>query len=470
MALLSGGGKHSGKNQEIVLKRRGTTRRSGFGVKEGNTGNTYEVKTATLCYELTPDSPITITFDVPQGIDVFSGFGMWFAIDHDEPSDIKVTQTAGRDVALLKKTFEKPNWSKLGSMWIGDSEDSASLTFEINSKIKTTFYLYEALSGTVSEPTLDIAPAALKKNMYMFSPEALFISEPGKVEISGNEAEGEKKITLKNCNRCGRYLPINTENERQHLSFSNHCTAPHKVPCADSAFSKLKRLGEKTPSLILQNGYQLECRFCKKFYVNADLNPQRTVGQMREDGQRRRAFELLVNKAIGKSPLLEYKENNEGRELADDIWKKFDKRCFKCKKSLKLKQINLDHTRPLALLWPLDETATSLCRDCNGDKRDRSPSDFYTTRELQDLSRISGLELDELKSPHPNLKVLDLLWKRRAWIFDTFFEDPAFAKIRQGKDTRNLILKALDKTAQRAPKEHQYDFSKAYADFLKNKN
>ena len=470
MALLSGGGKLSGKNTAIALRRRETTRRSGFGVKEGNTGGTYQTDTATICYELTPHSPIEITFEVPQGVDVFSGFGMWFAIDHDEPSDIKITQTSGNITQLVKKIFERPNWSKLGSMWIGNSEDSTSLTFKVTSKIETTFYLYEALSGTVSETELDIAPAALKKNMYMFSPEALFIAQPGTVKILGKEAQGKKQITLKNCNRCGRYLPINTGNERQHLSFTNHCTAPHKVPCSDSTFSKLKRPGEKTPSLILRNGFQLECRFCKKFYVNAALNPQRTVGQMREDGQRRRAFELLINKALGKSPLLEYKQNHPGRELADDIWQKFDKKCFKCKKPLKLNEINLDHTRPLALLWPLDETATSLCRDCNGDKRDRSPSEFYTTKELEELSKATGLELSELQAPHPNLDVLDLLWNRKAWIFDTFFQDPAFAKIRQGKDTRNLIVKALDKTSQRAPERHRYNFSGAYADFLKNKN
>src|SRR5699024_8474302 len=303
--------------------------------------------------------------------------------------------------------FERPNWSKLGSMWIGNSEDSTSLTFKVTSKIETTFYLYEALSGTVSETELDIAPAALKKNMYMFSPEALFIAQPGTVKILGKEAQGKKQITLKNCNRCGRYLPINTGNERQHLSFSNHCTAPHKVPCSDSTFSKLKRPGEKTPSLILRNGFQLECRFCKKFYVNAALNPQRTVGQRREDGQRRRAFELLINKALGKSPLLEYNQNHHGRELADDIWQKFDKKCFKCKKPLKLNEINLDHTRPLALLWPLDETATSLCRDCNGDKRDRSPSEFYTTKELEELSKVTRLELSKLQAPQPTRNAVD---------------------------------------------------------------
>ena len=151
-------------------------------------------------------------------------------------------------------------------------------------------------------------------------------------------------------------------------------------------------------------------------------------------------------------------------------WKRFDKKCFKCQKQLKLQDVNLDHTRPLALLWPLDATATALCKDCNTDKRDRVPAEFYTSKELEKLAQITGLSLDELKSPHPNVKILDLIWNRRDWVFGEFFEDSNFAKIRQGKDTRNLIVKALDKAAQRAPEGHRYDFSGAYAAFLKNKN
>lgn len=470
MALLSDGGKLSGKSRSIVTTRRPTTRRSGFGVKAGNTGGLYEIDKSLSAYELSPDHPVRITFNVPQGIDTFSGFGIWYAIDTDEPGEIKIHQIAGKKHKLTNKLFERPNWSKLGSMWLGDSEQPAKITFEFTAIASTRFYLYEALAGTVSEPRLDIAPSTLTKNMYSFAPEALFIAKEGTIDIEGKVIESTKEITLKNCNRCGRYLPINTANEQQHLSFSNHCTAPHKVPCQDSTFSKLKKPGESEPSLILRNGFQLECRFCKKFYVNAPLNPQRTAAQKREDGQRRRAFELLINKAMGQSPLIQYRDENGGRELLDDIWKKFDKKCFKCKIPLELNQVNLDHTRPLALLWPLDSTATALCKDCNTDKRDRVPGKFYTEKELQELACITGLSLAELKSPHPNVAILDILWHRREWMFSDFFEDPNLAKIRQGKDTRRLIVKALDKTSQRAPKEHRYSFSTAYEDFLRNKN
>ena len=470
MALLSGGGKLSGKSQSIVTTRRPKTRESGFGVKAGNTGGLYKIDRSVSAYELSPDHPVRITFSIPQDIDIFSGFGLWYAVDTNEPSEIKVRQIAGEKHRPYNKLFERPNWSKLGSMWLGDSELPSEITFEFTTIATTTFYVYQALAGTVSEPQLDNAPSALTRNMYMFAPEALFIVKEGTIDVEGKEITSTKEITLKNCSRCGRYLPINTANEQQHLSFTNHCTAPHKVPCQDSIFSKLKKPGESEPSLILRNGFQLECRFCKKFYVNAALNPQRTAGQKREDGQRRRAFELLINEAIGQSPLIQYRDENGGRELIDDIWEKFDKKCFKCKIPLELNQVNLDHTRPLSLLWPLDSTATALCKDCNNDKRAKMPYEFYTENELQELACITGLSLAELKSPHPNIAILDLLWHRREWIFSVFFKNPNFAKIHEGKAPRDLIVKALDKASQQAPKEHRYSFTTAYKDFRRNKN
>ncbi|WP_270442004.1 hypothetical protein [Acidaminococcus provencensis] len=43
-----------------------------------------------------------------------------------------------------------------------------------------------------------------------------------------------KRIVLKSCNRCGRYLPINIDDEMKTLSFSLHCKkrAPCKLICS----------------------------------------------------------------------------------------------------------------------------------------------------------------------------------------------------------------------------------------------
>ena len=150
MALLSGGGKLSGKSRTIVTTRRPTTRRSGFGVKEGNTGGLYEVEESMSAYALGPESPVRITFSVPQGIDVFSGFGIWYAVDTEEPSEVKIRQISGAKYPLTNKIFPKPNWSKLGSMWLGDTEDPADITFEFTTAKPTNFYVYKALADRKS--------------------------------------------------------------------------------------------------------------------------------------------------------------------------------------------------------------------------------------------------------------------------------------------------------------------------------
>lgn len=133
----------------------------------------------------------------------------------------------------------------------------------------------------------------------------------------------------------------------------------------------------------LEYGYQLECRFCKKYEVNAAHNPQRTAAQMKEDGARRRAFELLLTAIFDKSPQLMYREKFNGRELTDDIWLKFGKKCFNCSTELESpKDMHLDHTRPLALLWPLDETATCLCGSCNSQKEIEHHLNFIHLKNL----------------------------------------------------------------------------------------
>lgn len=471
MALQSGGGKRSGKTTNSTTKRRAVTRKSGHKVAPGNTGGTYRIEASDLVYEVAPLKPLELVFSIPQKQGVFSGFGFWFATDVDEPGkmDITCTNDGQQSIPLLKKVFSVGDWSKCGSMWRSTCDTPVNVTITFNSTCKTRVHLFRPLVGTISHPQLDDASANLTKNMHQFAPEALFVDESGSFTISGQQTSGIREITLKNCNRCARYLPINTHNERNQLSFTNHCVAQHKIPCQDSTFSKLRLEQDKEPTLILRHGYQLECRFCKKFFVNAAHNPRRTASQMREDGQRRRAFEMLIREMSGTSPSLEYRQDNKG-ELVDDILKRFGYRCFNCNTELTEKTINLDHTRPLALLWPLDSTATALCKDCNTDKRDRTPSDFYSPTQLIRLSAITGLPLHDLETCRTNVTMLQAIWARRDWIFGTFFESESLAKIRQGKDTRRLIVKALDKAAASAPSGYQYSFSDAYDRFLRNRN
>lgn len=251
-------------------------------------------------------------------------------------------------------------------------------------------------------------------------------------------------------NRMGPVNIGSAEFEQNHLSFSNHCKAPHLLPCKHGGFGILKDVENGTP-IRLQHGFQLECRFCKKFAVNAALNPLRTAAQMKEDAARRRAFELLLLELYGGSPQLLYRHHT-GRELTDDVWRTFGGKCFNCDTALDSpRDMNLDHTRPLALLWPLDQTATALCKPCNSEKRDRPPTAFYSDDQLEDLADKTGLPLATLTDPSPNLDALERLGNRLEWFFEEFLTSDEMMKERDGKITGELLVKALHKVDARRP-------------------
>lgn len=203
-------------------------------------------------------------------------------------------------------------------------------------------------------------------------------------------------VMAKSCNRCGRYLPVErvSSRERQSASFSNHSNMTTvKLPSGESA--------------ELTHGYQLECKACKKFYVNAPLNHQRSSSQRREDSLRRREIEDLVAEYSDTSnPFTSFREQN-GDELDEHVWEIFDRECFKCGKGLEsVEDMHLDHTMPLAYLWPLDETATCLCPTCNSAKSDSFPCEFYNQDELEELSEVTGISMDTLQSKQCNPEVI----------------------------------------------------------------
>lgn len=164
---------------------------------------------------------------------------------------------------------------------------------------------------------------------------------------------------------------------------------------------------------------------------------------MKEDGARRRAFELPIEALMGGSEQLAYRLRT-GRELPDEVLKRFGSRCFKCSRRLE-EAWDLDHTRPLAMLWPLDDTATALCGDCNSAKRDRPPSEFYSPEEIRRLAAIVGLPEAVLRNPSPNLDILRQLLERLPWFFDEFLTTEDMTKERDGKTAGELLVKALDK-------------------------
>ncbi len=173
---------------------------------------------------------------------------------------------------------------------------------------------------------------------------------------------------------------------------------------------------------------------------------------MKEDGARRRAFELLLSELYQGTPQLRYRHEHHS-ELTDDIWNRFDRVCFNCKGKLKTaRDMNLDHTRPLAFLWPLDETATALCKSCNGLKRDRSPHHFYSDDALRRLSHITGIPLADLEHDRPNETAIGLLLSRLDWLFGEFLTRDEMTKERDGKITGELVVKALQRVLARSPR------------------
>ena len=188
-----------------------------------------------------------------------------------------------------------------------------------------------------------------------------------------------RPVVLKSCNRCGRYLPINIENEMKTLSFSLHCKKC--APCIHSTFRaykienyteelsknfSLSNISIEENKIFSYHGHQLECKACKKFFVNAPLNPQRNPQQFKEDGLRRRAIEVLINKLLNKNLVHFEFEKRTKKEFSKYIWEKFDRRCFKCgpeSETISWRDMALDHTLPLAYLYRLDETATCLCSE-----------------------------------------------------------------------------------------------------------
>ncbi|RLA44614.1 MAG: hypothetical protein DRR42_20270 [Gammaproteobacteria bacterium] len=438
-------GKLPGKT-EFSGRRRSMTRKSGFHSHPDSTGGEYQVLKIPV-QPLGKGETLELTFVLPRHRNnQIIGYGGWYSCDDDVSVEIVCDE-------FSKKTLIQPNdgnWSKFGAMWIANGNKKIMATARFTAPKKTNIAFYGLGCGVIAHKHLDWAlkeKPVLFRNMYQFSPEANFYVKEGEVNSNQEIKYGlETELVLKSCNRCARFLPINTDNERVSLSFSNHCVAEHRRPCSHSGFGKLKDI-DSDEIIELEYGYQLECRFCKKFEVNAAHNPQRTAAQMKEDGTRRRHIELLLTELYRESPQLRYRHNTGGRELTDDVWKMFEEACFNCHEKIESKnQMHLDHTRPLALMWPLDGTGTCLCAGCNTQKRDRPPSEFYSKTKLRELSKLTGIPYPELLNPTPNMEAIDLLGSRLDWFFDEFLTKPELTKEREGKVPAELLVKALQKT------------------------
>jgi hypothetical protein len=443
--------------------RRIATRASGFHVHKETTGGEFKYDWGEI-YSLARDQELSIDFELsPSKKGAFVGYGAYFQAPAKVSCTI-VSENGSNNYTLSAP--DAPNWGKLGSMWISNG-DSFKVTAVFRATSDAAIGLWGAACGEILHRHLQNSRSELLKNMHQFSPEANFYTKSGQVNVrapvrKGRVSESARpRITLKSCNRCGRFLPINLDDEQKHLSFSNHCKAANRRPCKHGTFGKLRNV-ETDEMIKLDFGFQLECRFCKKYEVNAAHNPQRTAAQMKEDGARRRSFETLLAELYGESAQLRYRHKT-GSELSDDVWDKFNRACFKCNAPLpKARDMALDHTRPLALLWPLDGTATALCGSCNSEKRDRPPAQFYDPQELKRLAKITMIPLAELLDPSPNRDALKRLRSRLDWFFAEFLNRQELIKVRDGKTAAELLVKAVDKAISACPPSERYSLQGEY--------
>lgn len=431
--------------------RRPMTRKAGFKATAA-----VRIETQLLDgYFIPSGDGLSMEFHFPRvAAGTWLGFGGWFACSSSV--DVELESTAVRHVLT---DYAGQNWNKFGSLWRSDGGlNWARITFHA-SRGEGMIATYGPLCGLVEHPHLRDAPEALLGNMWASAPEANFYVPDGQgvVTLSGDWSRrqtGSSQIVLKTCNRCGRALPVNVENEQAHLSYTNHCVAAHRRPCAHAGFGRIQ--DDAAGDVVqLEYGFQLECRFCKKFEVNAAHNKQRTAGQMKEDGARRRHFELLLEHLYQGTPQLRFKQQT-GRDLAEYVYERFDGRCFKCGTAMASpRDMHLDHTRPLALLWPLGADATALCATHNSEKRDRPPVAYYTEEELVRLSSVTGISLVELRDPSPNIDAVARLLSDLDWFYHEFLQLDALQRVRDEKLTADLVVKALNKVLAACPAEYR---------------
>lgn len=390
-----------------------------------------------------------------------SDFSIIFEISHDGKTVNKERHSETKSFLKMGLDLSIP-FSKCSSR----KNITATITIKSKSKITLNYWLFD--SNFIDYDHFqknDVYSHYNNSKKWICFPEQFYSTQNALLKGS------QKGIpfVLKSCNRCQRFLPINHLNERSHLSFTNHCST--KAPCTHSNFSNYRIVKTDLTTQELSDfvnndtvfsikedflrshyGHQLECKACKKFFVNSALNSQRTSSQHREDSLRRRAFEGLILKLINQDSIYHsYRINNKNKEFDRSIWEKFGKKCFKCKKDLESpKKMDLDHTMPLVFLYNLDETSTCLCKSCNSGKSDSFPVDFYTHDELLELSKIVGLPISVLMSRKPNQIVVNLLQQNIVWFFEEFLAFDEFHKEREGKKAVDSICHSLQKVINKS--------------------
>jgi 5-methylcytosine-specific restriction endonuclease McrA len=472
-------------------QRRAVRQRSGFSVAKETSGGECKIKRS---LRFSPDrTQVEFNFaerdtEIPELFHDSKGlasFGGYISVSDELTTHLEVTSDLNGEVRGESSTTEAEpgEWTPFGvhlDVPLNQNQEhfgnlEATLSLESSSEIEWIDFFGINLSaiawedfaddieyedGLTIQDKFNQRTSLTTPYLYYLNHEVPFASSP---ERGGDEFSQGQHILLKSCNRCARFLPTEyiPEKERNLTSFGNHCVS--RSPCTHSTFGTLEIIGDESDLVDLtveledkitfesgsrfvdlHYGYQLECKACKKFYVNAALNHRRNPTQHREDALRRRAIEVLVRKLLDQELIYHKFRQKQDKEFDKYIWEKFDKECFNCGESLQSpSEMDLDHTMPLAALWPLDEHATCLCSDCNSRKSDQYPVDFYTRSELEDLARITSLNKEELKKRSINKGAVYQLREDIEWFFEDFLDNDEYQKDRDGKIVADLIVQSI---------------------------
>jgi hypothetical protein len=285
---------------------------------------------------------------------------------------ILVTLRGQRSHVFSREFIVDDNWARIGHVIALEQHDLLTATIEWNASPLecwglTLDYLVGAEQLIPEHVSVqEMGSQHLIPETFYFKHDAALDLEVVSADSTVFEDRAGGEIATKKCSYCGRWLPIDTARPGS-LSFHRHTSKA--------------------------TGHQNECRACKKWRINDAFNPLRTVDQLHESSVITRERKILLR----EPEILRRLKERSGDGLKSQVWRRFGKCCFNCGNELDLGDVRLDHTRPLAYLWPLDEYATCLCESCNGTKRDKFPVDFYSSEKLTELSEICGLSIEALR-------------------------------------------------------------------------
>lgn len=307
-----------------------------------------------------------------SGFVAFGGF-LYPSCDCAVTLQIEVgSKEISKDVRLSKA------WNRVGLIQDYSLSTPIKVRILLPVNIKISFWGLNTDFIQLPDTIKDNSPVVQDLGKSHLVPETFYLSHETSLGLDIYEEESSpidllegEKILLKKCSYCERLLPLEME-RKGALSFHKHNAKPTK--------------------------HQNECRACKKWRINNNFNPLRTTDQLHESSVITRERKIFLR----EPEILQKIKERTGAGLKSQVWEQFGRKCFYCQKYLELSEVQLDHTRPLAYLWPIDEHATCLCADHNNQKKEKFPIEFYTETQLRDLSKICGLDYAELSKKELN--------------------------------------------------------------------